>query len=63
MEHRRRRSRSAKRPIVPDIDPATPRVSLALGQDWHNRIIAMKALGRHDMGLHKAADGIKRLAD
>ena len=63
VEHRRRRTGSAKRPVVPHINPASPRVGLSLGQDRHGRIIGMKALGRHDMGFDQAQQGIKRRAD
>ena len=60
IEHRRRRPRSAKGPVVPDIDPASPRVGLSHGQDRNGRVIRMKALGRHDMGFNQAKEKIKR---
>ena len=52
------RPRSAKGPIVANVDPASPGVGLAFGQNGHGRIIPMKALGRQDMGFHKAPNGI-----
>lgn len=63
VEHRRRRSRSAKRPIIPYVNPASSRVGLSLGQDRHRRIIGMEALGHHDMGFDQAQQGIKRSTD
>ena len=63
VEHRRRRARATKRPVVPDVDPAPSRVGLSLGQHRHRRIIGMKALGRHDMGFDQAQQGIKRRTD
>ncbi|MGY4408198.1 hypothetical protein ACVIYL_009001 [Bradyrhizobium sp. USDA 3315] len=38
VEHRRRRPRTSKRPVVPDVDPAPSRISLALGQHRHGRV-------------------------
>jgi SAM-dependent methyltransferase len=63
VEHRRRRTRSPKRPIVPDVNPASPRVGLSLGQHRHGRIISMKPLGHHDIGFDQAKQRIKRRAD
>jgi hypothetical protein len=63
VEHRGRWSRSAKRPIVPHVNPASSRVGLSLGQDRHGRIIGMEALGRHDMGFDQAKQGVKRSTD
>ena len=59
IEHRRRRSRSAKRPVVPNIDPETPRVGLALGQDRHNGVVAMQALGAMTWASRRLNNGIK----
>src|SRR5690349_14101557 len=63
VEHRCWRSPSAKRPIVPYVNPASPRVGLSLGQDRHRRIIGMKSLGSHDIGFDQAKQGIKRSTD
>src|SRR5262245_5781951 len=35
VEHRRRRARSTKRPIISHVNPASPRVGLPLGQHRH----------------------------
>ena len=45
IEHRRRRRRSAERPIVAHVDPTSPDIGLALGQDRHRRVVAVQALG------------------
>ena len=63
IEHRRRRPRAAKRPVVAHIDPASPGVGFALGQHRHGRVVPMQALGRHDMGFDKAPERIERRAD
>ena len=49
IEHRRRRRGAAERPIVAHIDPTSPGVGLAFGQDRHGGVIAMQSLGREDM--------------
>ena len=41
IEHRRRRRSAAERTIVAHINPASPGVSLALGQDWNGGVIAV----------------------
>jgi len=43
-----------QRAVVPHLNPASPRVGLAPGQDWDGRIIPMKPLGRHDVGFDQA---------
>jgi len=63
IEHRSRRASATKWPVVPDINPASPRVGLALGQHRHGRIVAMKPLGRHDIGFDQAKQRIKHRAD
>jgi hypothetical protein len=45
IEHRRRRLRAAKGSIIPHVDPTSPSVGLALGQDRNGRIVAMQPLG------------------
>src|SRR5437762_12720575 len=63
IEHRRRRPRSTKTPIVPHVNPASPGVGLGAGQDRHGRIVRMKALGRHDVSFYEAKLRIKGRAD
>jgi hypothetical protein len=52
VEHRCWWARSTKGFVIPDVDPASPRVGLSFGQHWYSRIIGMKPLGRHDMGFN-----------
>jgi hypothetical protein len=63
VKHRRRRVGSAKGSVVAQVNPASPSVGFPLGQNRNRRIVPMQALGRHDMGFHKASDGIKRRAN
>ena len=60
MEDRRRRPGAAEWPIVTDIDPEPAGVGLAFGQHRNGRVIAVQALGRHDMGLDQAPKRIER---
>ena len=62
IKHRRRRRCSAKRPVVANIDPASPRIGLALGQNRDRRVITVQALSRHDMGLDESQQRIERRA-
>ena len=57
VEHRRRRRRAAERAVVPHIDPASADIGLALGQHRHGGVVAMQALGCHDMGLEPLKSG------
>ncbi len=59
VEHRCRRTRAAERPVVPDVDPATGRIGLSLGQHGNGRIIGMKTLGRHHMSFEAAQEGVQ----
>ena len=63
VEHRRGRPDAAERLVVANINPAPPGIGFALGQNRHGRIVAMQALGRHDMGFDKAKERIERRAD
>ena len=54
IEHRRRRALAPEWPIVAHINPTSPRIGLAFGQDRHGRIVAMQAFGRHDMRLDES---------
>ena len=49
-EHRRRRVRSAKRPVVAHISPQPASAGLARGQHRHGGVVGMDALGREDVG-------------
>ena len=49
IEHRRRRRRSGKRPIVAHIDPTSPGVGLALGQHRHGCVVAVQPFGGEDV--------------
>jgi hypothetical protein len=60
IEHRRRRTLAPEWPIVTHIDPTSPRIGLAFGQDRHGRIVAMQAFGRHDMRLDESQHRIER---
>ena len=57
IEHRRRRRRPGERPIVAHIDPTSPDVGLALGQDRHGGVVAVQALGGKHMGLDAPESG------
>jgi len=57
IEHRRRRGRPAKRPVVAHIDPTSPGVGLALGQDRHNGVVAVQPLGAEDVLLDGRISG------
>ena len=63
VEHRRGRPGAAEGLVVSNINPAPPGIGLAFGQNRHGRIVAMQALGRHDMSFHKAKERIERRAD
>ena len=45
IEHRCRRRRPAKRPVVAHVNPTSPGVGLALGQNRHNGVVAVQAFG------------------
>ena len=57
IEHRRRRRRPAERPIVAHIDPTSPGIGLALGQDRHRRVVAVQPLGGEDMRSIRLSSG------
>ena len=63
VEDRGRLPGAAERPIVADIDPEPAGVSLAFAQHRNGRVVAMQALGRHDMGLDHAPKRIERRRD
>ena len=62
IEHRRRRRGAAERPIVAHVDPTSPGVGLALGQDRHGGVIAVQSLGREDMGFNTPEDRLQHRA-
>ena len=63
IEHRRRRPGAAEGLVIAHVDPTSPGVGLALGQNGHGGIVPMQPLGRHHMGLHQAKDRIEHCAD
>ena len=63
IEHRRRRPSAAEGRIVADIDPAAPRVGLALGQHGNRGVVPVKPLRRQHMGLDEAPQRVERCAD
>ena len=63
VEDRGRRPGAAERLIVADVDPEPAGVGLAFGQHRHGRVVAVQALGGHDMGLDQAPKRIERRRD
>ena len=63
VEHRGRRPGAAERLIVADVDPEPTGVGLAFGQHRNGGVVAVQALGRHDMGLDEAPKRIERRRD
>jgi hypothetical protein len=63
VEDRGGRPGAAERLIVADVDPEPAGVGLTFRQHRHGRVVAMQALGRHDMGLEEAAEGVEHRAD
>jgi hypothetical protein len=51
IEHRRRRGLASERPIIADINPTSPDIAFALGQNRHCRVVSVQAFGRHHMGF------------
>src|SRR4030081_2681786 len=51
IKHRRRRVLAAEWTIVAHVNPASPGVGLALGQNRHGGVVTVQALGREDMGF------------
>jgi hypothetical protein len=51
IKHCRRRRRPGERPVVAQVDPTSPGVGLALGQDWHDGVVAVQSLSREDVAL------------
>src|SRR5690554_3689136 len=60
VEQRRRRIGTAEWPVVADIDPQPAGVGLALGKDWHCRVVAVQSFGGKNMGLDLAIEGHER---
>ena len=54
IEHRRRRRRSAERPVVAHVNPTSPDIGLAFGQNRHDGVVAMQSLG----GEHVLLDAL-----
>ncbi len=52
VEHRHRRCGAAEWAIVAQVNPTSPRGSLALCQDGHSGVVAVQPFGREDMGFH-----------
>ena len=63
VEHRRGRPDAAEGLVVSNINPAPPGIGLAFGQNRHGRIVAMQALGRHDVRFHQVKERIERRTD
>ena len=63
VEDRGGRPGAAERLVVADVNPEPAGVGLALRQHRHGRVVAVQALGRHDMGLDQAPKRIKRRRD
>ena len=63
MEDRGGRPGAAERLIVADVNPEPAGVGLAFGQHRHGRVVAVQALGRHDVGLDQAPERIERRRD
>jgi len=51
IEHRRRWRRPGKRPVVAHIDPTSPGIGLAFGQDRHDGVVAVQSLGGEHVSL------------
>src|SRR3981189_823776 len=49
IEHRRRRRSAAKREIVAHVNPTSPGISLALGEDRYGGVVAVQSIGCEDM--------------
>src|SRR3981081_1223106 len=49
IEHRRRRRSAAKWEIVANVNPTSPGISLALGEDRYGGVIAVQSIGCEDM--------------
>src|SRR4030081_3893476 len=49
IEHRCRRRSAAKWEIVADVNPTSPGISLALGEDRYGGVIAVQSIGCEDM--------------
>ena len=62
VEHCRRRILPAERTIVAHINPTSPGVGLALGQDRHSRVVAVQSLGRENVSLNPPAERCQRCA-
>ena len=62
IEHRRRRIPPAERPIVAHVNPTSPGVGLALGQDRNRGVIAVQSFGREDMRFHTPEDRFEHRA-
>src|SRR3981189_3774226 len=52
VEHGSRRRGAAERAIVAHVNPPSPGVGLALGQDRNRGVIAVQSFGREDMGFY-----------
>src|SRR5207237_328714 len=57
IDHRRRRTRPAERTIVAHVNPASPGIGLALGQDRHGGVVAVQPLSGEDMCLDPPEEG------
>jgi len=57
IKHRRRRVLAAEWTIVAHVNPASPGVGLALGQNRHGGVVTLQALGREDMRFNPLSSG------
>ena len=59
-EQRRRRVRTAERPVVAHIDPGSPCGGLALGEDRHRRVVGVQPLRRQHMRRYQVVQRSER---
>ena len=62
IEHRCRRHGAAERAIVAHVNPTSPGVGLALGQDRHRGVVAMQSFGCEDVGFNTPEDRFQHRA-
>ena len=60
VEHRRRRPGASKGFVVANVNPASPGVGFAFGENWHGSVVAVQPLGRHDVGFDETQQRIER---
>ena len=62
IEHRRRRRGAAERAIVAHINPRSPGVSLAFGEDRNGGVIAVQAFSCEDVRFNTPEDRFEHRA-